>query len=115
MSRDLLDGLTVNLVPEILLLLAELWGQEGQGGGGGVGSEVRQILLMAMVGAGGQVGVTAHRPLSGLVSLASTASAPLAICQVTDFTRFQAELGPVLLLRALRPVISADSPHLRDL
>lgn len=28
---DLLDDLAVNLIPEVLLLPAQLWGQEGQG------------------------------------------------------------------------------------
>lgn len=57
----------------------------------------------------GQVGVTAT-VLSGLVSLGSTASVLLAIHQVTNFTRFQAELGPVLFLWSLCPSHLSPSP-----
>lgn len=59
---DLLHGLAVNLIPEVLLL-AQLWGEEGQGAAGrgqscsavqcggvrdGVGSEVGEVLPVAV-------------------------------------------------------------------
>lgn len=58
MSRDLLDDLAVNLIPEVLLFAAQLWGREGQEQWGwaellcdgvrdGMGSEVGEILLRA--------------------------------------------------------------------